>query len=196
MNDNFVSQSVPIPPFDSEGYLPVGVHPATLAEVRARFGGGSVRARQFEELDELYRVCCIAGIDRMVLAGSFVSQKEQCADLDGILFGPEAADWALILEHLATRSEGLDFLIATDASMLRALEELFSRRKEGGRRGLIEIPTNKNTVMAGKASNRPACERVLDYQITKFQKLKKEAGTEMEGAALAMAIGELEKRKA
>ena len=40
-----------IPPFDEHGYLPQGVHPATLDEVEYRFGRESeVRRTQMESL--------------------------------------------------------------------------------------------------------------------------------------------------
>lgn len=40
-----------IPPFDESGFLPPGLHPATLAEVEARFGRGSeLRRIQMESV--------------------------------------------------------------------------------------------------------------------------------------------------
>jgi hypothetical protein len=35
-----------IPPFGEHGYLPPGIHPATVDEVAARFGSGSMKLRR------------------------------------------------------------------------------------------------------------------------------------------------------
>jgi hypothetical protein len=194
MNRNSTPPLVPIPAFDKDGYLPVGVHAATLAEVQERFGGGD-KGEQFKQLAALYRTSCEAGIDRMVLAGSFVTQKGACRDLDGILFGPETANWDPVVRHVSPPGKGLDFFIATDAPMLRALVELFSRRTEGGRRGLIEIPVTGGVAVSGVPVNPTTYETVLDYQLGKFRKLHKEAHTEIERQALAGLIGEFERKK-
>jgi hypothetical protein len=43
-----------IPAFDADGFLPSGVHPATLREIRDRFGGPSeIRRTQMESIDWL-----------------------------------------------------------------------------------------------------------------------------------------------
>jgi hypothetical protein len=40
-----------IPPFDDSGFLPPGVHSATLAEIRGRFGGPSeIRRAQMDSI--------------------------------------------------------------------------------------------------------------------------------------------------
>jgi hypothetical protein len=40
-----------IPPFDNNGYLPPGIHPASLDEIKVRFGCGSeLRRVQMESL--------------------------------------------------------------------------------------------------------------------------------------------------
>jgi hypothetical protein len=46
-----------IPPFNDDGRLPPGVHPATLDEIDARFGRGSeLRRAQFESLRWMIKV--------------------------------------------------------------------------------------------------------------------------------------------
>lgn len=55
-----------IPPFDENGYLPQGVHPATLGEVEDRFGRESeVRRTQMESLRWLTDLALRAGIKRI-----------------------------------------------------------------------------------------------------------------------------------
>ena len=63
-----------IPPFDEHGYLPPGIHPATLEEVGDRFGCESeVRRVQMESLRWLVDLARRAGGDRLVINGSFVN---------------------------------------------------------------------------------------------------------------------------
>lgn len=72
-----------IPPFDADGNLPPGIHPATWDELVARFGG-TVGRRQL--LDGLRRAlldlraagCTIAHVD-----GSFVTAAQNPGDFDG-----------------------------------------------------------------------------------------------------------------
>ncbi len=75
-----------IPPFDEHGYLPSGIHPATLAEVEARFGCESeLRRVQMESLRWLVDLACRAGVARLILDGSFVSEVFEPNDVDCVL---------------------------------------------------------------------------------------------------------------
>ena len=63
-----------IPPFDELGFLPVGVHPATPAEIEERFGRSSEdRRAQMESINWMIDLARRAGIQRIVLNGSFVT---------------------------------------------------------------------------------------------------------------------------
>jgi len=63
-----------IPPFDEFGCLPPGVHPATLDEIEARFGRLSeIRRVQMESVRWMADLAIRAGVDRIVLNGSFVT---------------------------------------------------------------------------------------------------------------------------
>lgn len=63
-----------IPPFDQNGYLPPGVHPATLDEIEDRFGRDSeLRQVQMESLRWLAGVAKRAGVMRLIVNGSFVT---------------------------------------------------------------------------------------------------------------------------
>ena len=55
-----------IPPFDENGYLPPGIHPATLAEIEARFGQEpELRRAQMESLRWLIDLARQSGIERL-----------------------------------------------------------------------------------------------------------------------------------
>src|ERR1051325_5357096 len=75
-----------IPPFDDSGYLPAGVHSATLDEVVARFGSGSeMRRVQMESLRWLVDLARRAGVKRLVINGSFVTDLFEPNDVDCVL---------------------------------------------------------------------------------------------------------------
>ena len=79
-----------IPPFNDDGYLPPGIHPATLEEIAARFGQESeLRRAEMESLQWLVQVARRAGVQRLVVNGSFVTDKLEPNDVDCVLLiGP------------------------------------------------------------------------------------------------------------
>lgn len=75
-----------IPPLNKEGYLPRGLHPATVEEIRARFGKESeLRRVQMESLLWLVELARRAGVQRIVVNGSFVTDKLEPNDVDCVL---------------------------------------------------------------------------------------------------------------
>ena len=78
---------MPLPAFDSCGDLPVGVHPATLAEVIARFGQGTPQRELITaRLVHIYELARATGkLLRFVIFGSYVTEKSAPNDIDIIL---------------------------------------------------------------------------------------------------------------
>ena len=75
-----------IPPFDEHGNLLPGIHPATLEEIAARFGRESeLRRAQMESLQWLVDLARQAGIMRLVINGSFVTDTPEPNDVDCVL---------------------------------------------------------------------------------------------------------------
>ena len=75
-----------IPPFDEHGNLPPGIYRATLEEIGARFGKESeVRRAQMESLEWLIDLVRRAGVLRLVINGSFVTDTLEPNDVDCIL---------------------------------------------------------------------------------------------------------------
>ena len=75
-----------IPAFDADGFLPAGIHPATLSEIRQRFGGSSeIRRAQVESIGWLIDLAARAGVLRIVLNGSFVTNIIEPNDVDCVL---------------------------------------------------------------------------------------------------------------
>ncbi len=75
-----------IPPFDDHGLLPPGVHVATIDEVGRRFGRESeLRRVQMESLRWLVDAARRAGVLRLVINGSFVTDALEPNDVDCVL---------------------------------------------------------------------------------------------------------------
>ena len=75
-----------IPPFDDVGNLPPGIHPATLEEIADRFGSGSeIREAQMQSIRWLMELVVRAGIRRVILNGSFVTDIIEPNDVDCLL---------------------------------------------------------------------------------------------------------------
>src|SRR5436190_10133627 len=98
-----------IPDFDERGYLPPGVHRADLPEVLDRFGAISeVRRAQGQSLEWLIKLCRTAGIVRVVINGSFVTDVAEPNDVDCVLLiGPAYNGRS---EAAADLERGLPFL--------------------------------------------------------------------------------------
>lgn len=78
---------MPLPVFNSRGYLPEGVRQATLDEVVTRFGHGSPqRERITSGLEHLYGLAIATGkLLRFVIFGSYVTAKPEPNDVDIVL---------------------------------------------------------------------------------------------------------------
>ena len=81
-----------IPSFDDNGFLPPGIHPATVDEIADRFGQEpEVRRAQMESIRWLVEIAQRAGIEKIVLNGSFVTDQYEPNDVDCALLVDRAA---------------------------------------------------------------------------------------------------------
>jgi hypothetical protein len=133
--------SVVIPEFNDLGYLPPGVHIATIDEVVARFGHGDAqREAQAESLQWLLSLCQEAGVSRMLINGSFVTSRVEPNDVDiALLQGP---DYVASSNAAAEIRQGLPFLdikvVAVDDYEF-FLRSLFVRDRARIAKGVIEV---------------------------------------------------------
>lgn len=75
-----------IPAFGEHGYLPPGLHRATMEEIAIRFGQQSeMRRVQMESLIWLVELAQRSGVQRIVVNGSFVTDKLEPNDVDCVL---------------------------------------------------------------------------------------------------------------
>jgi hypothetical protein len=93
--------------------LPLGVHPASLSEVRALFGVGSARRKTLIlRLERIYRAARSTGhLMRFVVFGSFVTGKPEPQDVDLFLVMADefdaselSGDMRLLFDHGAAQA--------------------------------------------------------------------------------------------
>jgi hypothetical protein len=130
-----------IPPFEDNGWLPPGIHPATLDEIDARFGQLSeLRRVQMESVRWLVELAVKAGAARIVLNGSFVADIMEPGDVDCVvLMGPnylvdETAD-----VELGCGLPFLQILAVGDKEFERLTSKTFATDRYGVAKGIVEI---------------------------------------------------------
>ncbi len=130
-----------IPQFDEHGYLPLGIHPATLDEVADRFGRESeVRRVQMDSLRWLADLARRSGAKRFIINGSFVTDVLEPNDVDCILLigAGFPHDQAAEAELLA----GLPFLelsLANQADFDLLVDEFFATDRHSVGKGMVEV---------------------------------------------------------
>ena len=78
-----------LPAFDDFGNLPPGIHRCTVEELVARFGSGSdKREAEIGELLRFIEAAKQAGVQRLLVNGSFVTGKLSPNDVD-VVFLPD-----------------------------------------------------------------------------------------------------------
>jgi hypothetical protein len=130
-----------IPEFNDDGYLPPGIHKATLDEIGMRFGQEpELRRVQMESLRWLVELAQRAGVERIVVNGSFASDKWEPNDVDCVLLrGPvfpldEAAD--------AELWDGLPFIqmaVVGPEDFKLYVEEIYGTDRHANPKGMVEV---------------------------------------------------------
>jgi hypothetical protein len=141
-----------IPEFTEHGFLPPGIHQATLAECKERFAVFQRSDRRFHifaHLQNLFEQAAQSGIvRRIIIAGSFITTKPEPNDFDCIIVLDPAIvgrplrpfEYNLVSRHMARRLFGGDVVPALDNSMaLQQYLEFFQTARDGKRIGIVEI---------------------------------------------------------
>jgi hypothetical protein len=139
-----------IPAFRADGYLPEGVHPASEAEVTFRFGSTNPRRRRLAlRVRRWIQLTRAVGASRLLIDGSFVTEKSQPDDVDAVILLPRdfheqvrrGIDAALELEDMLLTRRPEELFGAEDQGDWDEWTEFFSRTREadGRRKGLVEI---------------------------------------------------------
>jgi hypothetical protein len=144
--------SAALPAFTDEGDLPPGVHRATLLQVLERFGQGSVqRCAVADRLNRIYQLGASTGqLARFVVFGSFVTAKAEPNDVDVVMLMEDSFDLGSVTDEAALLFQHMEAGAYFGASVFwtrrsgaiggeQAMIEYWQTRREGGRRGIVEI---------------------------------------------------------
>jgi len=139
-----------LPAFRPDGYLPVGLHLASEAEVIFRFGASTRRRRRLiHRLRHWIELAKQISGRRLLVDGSFVTAKDDPDDIDAVILLPanfgrlveSGMDAALELEEMLLVRRPEEIFGAEDELDWAEWVDFFSRTREsdGRRKGLVEV---------------------------------------------------------
>jgi hypothetical protein len=130
-----------IPELNDDGYLPAGVHRATLEEVAARFARETeLRRVQMESLAWLVDLARRAGASRLVVNGSFVTDRPEPNDVDCVLLaGPSFPRDAEAEQELLDGLPFIELKVVEDQEFVVLVEQLFATDRREVPKGMIEV---------------------------------------------------------
>ncbi len=130
-----------IPPFNKNGYLPEGVHRATLSEIEARFGiGTELRRVQMESLRWMVDLAVKAGVKRIILNGSFVTDIIEPNDVDcALVLKSGGALDRIAEEELKKGLPFVDISFADPSDVDYFTKGFFAHDRLWSRKGMIEV---------------------------------------------------------
>ena len=131
-----------IPSCNDDGYLPPGIHRATLEEIAARFGQESeLRRAQMESLRWLVTLAWRAGVQRIIVNGSFVTDKLEPNDVDCVLLiGPEFPRDAVAEGELLSGLPFVNMELVDSDAFLQFTERTFATDRNLVPKGMVEVP--------------------------------------------------------
>ena len=142
-----------LPNLNDAGELPEGVHQATIDEVIAQFGSGTLqREIVTERLQRIYQLAKgTANLQRLIIFGSYITAKPEPNDIDVVLIFDDDLDVAAcsaevkrLLDHQqATIEFGSSiFWIRPSLLFLQTLDQFiegWQTKRDGTRRGIVEV---------------------------------------------------------
>jgi hypothetical protein len=130
-----------IPPFDDSGRLPPGVHAANLDEIEARFGRQSeLRRVQMESIRWLIELALKAGVERIILNGSFVTDIIDPNDVDCVLLlGAKYPGDTAAAQELSQGMPFLDVALVDEADFEYFTKSFFAFDRSRANKGMIEV---------------------------------------------------------
>jgi hypothetical protein len=143
---------VPLPSLNLSGDLPAGIHACSRPELLERFG--TATPRRLVVGMRLARILDLAehsgGVTRVIVFGSFVSDKPDPDDVDVFLIMKDTFDLnavtgeaRLVFEHSAAQAHfGASVFWVTRASCFPSEAEMvsgWSLKRDGSVRGIVEV---------------------------------------------------------
>lgn len=130
-----------IPPFDENGYLPPGIHRATIDEVESQFGSRSeLRKVQMESLRWLMDLVRRSGVSRLIVNGSFTTEVYEPNDVDcALLIGAGFPADQAAEEELIAGLPFLDINLMDEADFELLVNKFFATDRNAVPKGVVEI---------------------------------------------------------
>ncbi len=130
-----------IPAFNELGYLPPGIHLATMEEIDARFGELSeLRRVQLESIRWMIEVAARAGVIRIILNGGFVTDIMEPDDVDCVLLtGPHYPADLKAEEELEAGLPFMDIAIAEQDEFDIFVDRIFGTDRKLVPKGVVEV---------------------------------------------------------
>ena len=130
-----------IPELNDHGYLPPGLHAAALRAIEQRFGRQSeLRRVQMQSIRWLLDVALRAGVQRVVLNGSFVTDVAEPNDVDCVLLGgPDFPHDEAAAAELLGGLPFLDISIVNQKGFDEFVESVFATDRRARPKGMIEV---------------------------------------------------------
>ena len=129
-----------IPAFNNSGFLPPGAHLATLTEIEARFGSGSeLRRVQMDSVRWMLELAKRAGVKRVVLNGSFVTDIAEPNDVDCVLLAAATKIDAIAENELLQGLPFLDISLVAEADFDYLVNRFFAFERTRIEKGVIEV---------------------------------------------------------
>lgn len=154
-----------LPMVGAAGDLPAGIHAATHGEFMARFGGTPTRQLMLRELRTALAALREAGVDSVVVGGSFATTKAGPGDIDMAWVPNERTDAAAIRRTMSRLARELPRMsvheasgIVTNAPMLKGAApgesflEMLQHDRTGARRGAVLLSTADDAAATAGAS--------------------------------------------
>ncbi len=141
-----------LPEFNRNGDLPEGIHRASLREALERFGADNAKRRSLSQrLSRIYKLALETGqLAQFIIFGSFITNKPYPNDVDVFLLmendfdldGLRSED-QIFFNHLDAQAYfGASVFWVKRRSALggeKSFIEFWQIKRDGGRRGLVEI---------------------------------------------------------
>lgn len=130
-----------IPPFNEHGYLPPGIHRASLEEITERFGRLSeVRKDQMDFIRWLVDLARRAGVERLILNGSFATAVLEPNDVDcALLIGSDYPKDESAHGELKAGLPFLEIQLVDGIDFERLVGIFFASDRRYTTKGMIEV---------------------------------------------------------
>lgn len=142
-----------LPNLNDAGELPIGIHQATIDEVIAQFGSGTLqREIVTARLQRIYQIAKDTGnLQQLIIFGSYITAKPEPNDVDVVIIFNDDFDLTVcseemkrLLDHQQAENEfgASIFWIRPSLLLFETLDEFIESwqvKRDGTLRGIVEV---------------------------------------------------------